>query len=100
MSMATPSVPPFVPPAVTTPADFEHLFESAPVSLWLEDYSALKTLFDTWRAQGIQDFKSHVTEHPELLAHCSACFKVLKVNQKTLDVLGAASQGELVARLP
>jgi hypothetical protein len=28
----------------TQPADFEQLFESAPISLWLEDYSALKAL--------------------------------------------------------
>ena len=25
--------------------DFEHMFELAPVSLWLEDYSAVRRLF-------------------------------------------------------
>ena len=76
------------------------MFESAPISLWLEDYSALKVLFDSWRVEGVHDFKAHVARHPELLAQCSARFKVLKVNQKTLQVFGAASQTELIARLP
>jgi hypothetical protein len=37
---------------ISSAADFEHMFELAPVSLWLEDYSALKHLFDAWRAEG------------------------------------------------
>lgn len=83
----------------TSPADFEHLFESAPISLWLEDYSALKTLFDSWRAEGILDFASYLRASPERLAQCSACLKVIKVNQKTLQVFAANSQDELVSRL-
>ena len=31
--------------------DDANMFEVAPVSLWLEDYSALKTLFDEWRGK-------------------------------------------------
>ncbi len=53
MSLATPLVPPFV----TSSADFERLFESAPISLWLEYCSALKTLFADSRTRGVQDFK-------------------------------------------
>ena len=33
--------------------DFEHMFELAPVSLWLEDYSAVRRLFEQWRAAGV-----------------------------------------------
>ena len=96
MSLVTPPVTAFV----TSSSDFEHMVESAPISLWLEDYSALKALFDGWRAHGARDFKAHMARHPELLAQCSACFKVLKVNPKTLEALGAASQEELIVRLP
>jgi diguanylate cyclase (GGDEF)-like protein len=86
-------------PLTTSSADFELMFESAPISLWLEDYSQLKTLFDGWRAQGIADFKAHVKQHPEVLGQCAGLLKILKVNQKTLEVFGAASQEELVSRL-
>ena len=80
--------------------DFELMFESAPISLWLEDYSALKILFDSWRAQGVVDLLAHVAQTPALLQQCAACLQVIKVNQRTLTVLAAGSQQELVERLP
>jgi len=83
----------------TSSTDFEQLFESAPISLWLEDYSLLKTLFDRWRAEGITDFEAHLKASPELLQQCSSCLKVIKVNQQTLQVFAATSQEELVSRL-
>ena len=43
--------------------DFEEMFELAPVSLWLEDYSALHALFERWRAAGITDLRyGHVVD--------------------------------------
>lgn len=79
--------------------DFELMFESAPISLWLEDYSALKLLFDSWRAQGVTDLSAHLAQTPGLLQQCAASLKVLKVNRQTLTVFAAASQQELVSRL-
>ena len=87
-------------PSATSQADFEQMFDSAPISLWLEDYSALKQRFDGWREQGVVDFQAHVEKHPELLGQCSTCLKVIRVNQKSLQVLAASSQEELIRRLP
>ena len=39
-----------VSPSLSSGTDFEHMFDLAPTSLWLEDFSALKQLFDAWRA--------------------------------------------------
>ena len=80
-------------------ADFEHMFELAPVSLWLEDYSGLKRLFDQWRAEGVTNLLSHLEEDPCRLRAYTASIKVVKVNQRTLDLFAAASQDELIARL-
>lgn len=66
---------------MTAPTDFELLFESAPISLWLEDYSALKDLFGQWRAQGVTDLEAHLRADPARAAQCSQCYKVLQVNQ-------------------
>lgn len=82
----------------TTVVDFELMFEAAPISLWLEDQSALKQLFESWRSQGVVDFKAHVSEFPELLPLCASCIKVLKVNQKTLDLFVASNHAELADR--
>ncbi|OYU45656.1 MAG: histidine kinase [Burkholderiales bacterium PBB4] len=85
---------------MTSSTDFELLFNSAPISLWLEDYSALKQLFDAWRAEGVTDLRAHLKHDPSRAAQCSQCFKVLQVNQKTLQLFAASSQEELIARLP
>ena len=48
------------------------------------------------------DFRAHLRQSTALLAQCSASIKVLKVlkvNQKTLQIFAAGSQGELMARL-
>jgi diguanylate cyclase (GGDEF)-like protein len=87
--------------AKTTPeTDFELMFESAPISLWLEDYSALKRLFDSWRAQGVTDLAAHLAQSPALVQQCAQSLTVVKVNRQTLKVFAAQSQQELVERLP
>jgi diguanylate cyclase (GGDEF)-like protein/PAS domain S-box-containing protein len=85
--------------SVSSGADFEHMFNLAPVSLWLEDYSKLKALFDGWRAEGVEDLQAHLQAEPALLAQCSAALKVLRVNQRTLDLFAAPSQDVLVSQL-
>ncbi|TAH10333.1 MAG: diguanylate cyclase [Curvibacter sp.] len=85
---------------MTTSTNFELLFDSAPISLWLEDYSALKDLFAQWRAEGVTDLEAHLRADPTRAAQCSQCYKVLQVNQQTLRLFGASSQEELIARLP
>ena len=79
--------------------DFEHMFELAPVSLWLEDFSALKRLFDTWRGEGVTDLRAHLNADPQRLRDCSASLKALRVNQRTLQMLAATSAEELFSQL-
>ncbi|MEG0051851.1 MAG: sensor domain-containing diguanylate cyclase [Comamonas sp.] len=79
--------------------DFEDMFNLAPVSLWMEDYSGLKQLFDQWRAQGVEDLLAFLKEDPERLRRCSQSYKVLQVNQYTLDLFKAADQESLKSRL-
>ncbi len=39
-------------------SDQEEMFELAPVSRWLEDYSALHAPFGRWRAQGVTNLRA------------------------------------------
>lgn len=79
--------------------DFEDMFNLAPVSLWMEDYSGLKQIFDQWRAQGVSDLLSFLKEDPERLRLCSQSYKVLRVNQYTLDLFKAEDEETLKSRL-
>lgn len=88
-------------PIALPPSDtaFEHVFDLAPVSLWLEDYSELIDLFDRWRAAGVVDLAAYLREQPERVAECTARYRVLKVNRRTLELFHARSQDELLASL-
>ena len=78
---------------------FHNLFTHAPISLWEEDYSALKKEFDNLRAQGVVDLKSHLAAHPKAVDGFMSLIRVLDVNQKTLDLFGAKDKETLVANL-
>ncbi|MFM8369500.1 MAG: diguanylate cyclase domain-containing protein [Chloroflexota bacterium] len=75
------------------------LFEASPISLWEEDYSAIKSYFDSLRAQGVTDLQDYLEDHPEATLHCASLIKVLDVNQKTLNLFGAHSKDHLVSNL-
>lgn len=75
------------------------MFELAPVSLWVEDYSTLRQLFERWRAEGVSDLRAHVEGRPDRVAEGAACIKVLRVNRRTLELYGAADLADLVAHL-
>ncbi len=81
-------------------ADFEQMFEWAPISLWLEDFSALKDLFASWRAEGVTDLEAHLRADPTRMQQCAAGLRILQVNRQTLTLFGAASLEELQQRLP
>ena len=75
------------------------LFEHAPISLWEEDYSAIKMEFDHLRAQGIEDLHSYLARDPELVRRFMGMIHVLDVNKKTLEMFEANSKETLLANL-
>jgi diguanylate cyclase (GGDEF)-like protein len=80
-------------------ADDQNMFDLAPVSLWLEDYSAMRALFAQWRQQGVRDLRSFLEADIERVKECSARIRLLKVNQKTLNLFGARDTEHLMANL-
>ena len=80
-------------------SDEAEMFELAPVSLWLEDYSGIRALFREWRAAGVDDLRGFLTEEPARVAQCSAQIRVLRVNRKTLALFEARDLDHLVANL-
>lgn len=79
--------------------DAREFFEQAPVSLWVEDFSAIKKLFDELRARGVSDFRTFLDVHQEFVGRCLQEIRVLDVNDYTLAMFKAASRADLLARL-
>ena len=75
------------------------MFELAPVSLWLEDYSGLNTLFASWRAQGVRDLAAFLAEDTARIMQCAARIRILKVNARTLQLFEADGLDDLLGNL-
>lgn len=86
-------------PCNTLSNDYEQMFDLAPVSLWLEDYSGLKALFDRWRAEGVTDLATFLREDTTRVQTCTRELKILRVNQHTLDLFHAPNLQTLQSRL-
>ncbi|HZG30152.1 MAG TPA: sensor domain-containing diguanylate cyclase [Ensifer sp.] len=78
----------------------EGIFEHSPVSLWMEDFSAICQLLARVRENGIMDFRVFLDVHPEFIHQCMSEIRVLDVNRATLDLFGASDRGTLFKRLP
>ena len=86
-------------PIASLPSDHAEMFELAPVSLWLEDYSGLKALLDGWRQAGVTSLRDHLAGHPGRVKECASRIRVLAVNRKTLSLFAADDLPHLVANL-
>jgi diguanylate cyclase (GGDEF)-like protein len=76
-----------------------NMFDLAPVSLWIEDFSEVKALFDQWQSQGVDDIETYLRANPERVRQCSQHIRVLKVNQATLAMFGARDLAHLTVSL-
>lgn len=75
----------------------DSLFDLAPVSLWLEDFSGVHELLESWRQAGVADIQQFLQTSPAMIDAYFASIRVLKVNQRTLDLYGASDLDALLA---
>ena len=78
---------------------YRGLFEASPISLWEEDFSAVKQFAGELRQKGVSDFGDYLANHPEDIAKCAALVKVLNMNKATLNLFDAKSVDEIIGGL-
>jgi diguanylate cyclase (GGDEF)-like protein len=59
--------------------DNAKMFDLAPVSLWIEDYSDVKALFERWQAQGVDDIETFLLANPDRVRECSQNIRILSL---------------------
>jgi PAS domain S-box-containing protein len=79
---------------------FQEIFETAGVSVWVEDFSEVKKALDELKAQGIQELRPYLTEHPEFVREMIGRVRVVDTNNETLVLLGAKTKSDLIDSLP
>ena len=80
-------------------ARYREIFEGAEVSLWEEDFSAVRALVKDLHAKHGDGLRQHLEAHPELLNEALGLIKVLDVNPATLRLLGARTKSDLLQTL-
>lgn len=78
---------------------YRMLFENSPISIWEEDFSAVKALFERWRQDGVRDIEAYFEQHPEAVRQCADRVRVVDVNRATLNLHGANGKEPLLAGL-
>ncbi|KQT65931.1 MULTISPECIES: sensor domain-containing diguanylate cyclase [unclassified Aureimonas] len=74
------------------------LFEHSPVSLWVEDFSSIRLLIEEVRENGVTDFRTFLSVHPEFVSRCMSEIRVLDVNRQTLQTFAAPDLETLLLR--
>lgn len=78
---------------------FRGIFDSSPVALFEEDFSAVRDYFDTLRARGVEDLSEHFDLHPQEIVRIAGMVKIESVNPATLKLYEAETPGEFHAGL-
>ena len=78
---------------------YRHIFQTAGVSIWEEDFSQVKAAIDDLKAQGVGDFSQYLVTHPEFVGQAISMVKLIAVNDATVQLFGAQSKDELLGSL-
>jgi rsbT co-antagonist protein RsbR len=80
-------------------ARYRNLYESSPISLWEEDWSAVKAHLNQLLASGVTDLDKYLASHVEDVFACVGMVKVIDVNKATLDLCHAVDKSQLLGGL-
>ncbi len=76
---------------------FRSVFEAAPISIWEEDWSAVKAMIDDLASQGVTDWDAYFNDHREALIEAANKVRVLETNRASLEIYRAPDQEALKA---
>lgn len=75
---------------------YRTMFQTTAVSLWEQDFSAVKEALDALQGQGVTDVRAYLQAHPDFVFEAARMIRVLDVNEAALSLYGAACKDELL----
>ena len=78
---------------------FRYVFETAGVSIFEEDWSAIRELFHQLRVQGVTNLRAHLDTHSQVVTDAIPLVKITDVNDYTLQLFKAPSKKVLLGSL-
>jgi len=77
--------------------EYRGLFEDSPVSLFVEDFSAVKTALEALRSSGVDDLADYLAEHPEAGDEANRLIRIIDANEAAVRLHGAESKAALLS---
>lgn len=77
---------------------YQRLFEHAPVALWENDYTELLVFIDELKARGVEDFATHLDDHPEDLREMARRIETIDVNHNAARLMQVPDRAALIGR--
>ena len=78
---------------------YRNLFEDSPISLWEEDFSAVKIYIDDLKRSRVEDFERYFNDNPDAVRECASMVKITDINRTTLKMLKFETKDELLTSL-
>ncbi|TYB32106.1 MAG: diguanylate cyclase [Candidatus Mcinerneyibacterium aminivorans] len=78
---------------------FRTIFESAPISIWVEDFSCLKKEIERIKREENSDIDEYMKKNPEFVKKAGSLIKIKDVNPNTLKMYNADDKKELLGSL-
>lgn len=75
---------------------YRDIYESVPVSIWVEDWSAAKLFIDELKRRGIADLWAYFIDHPEQLKDLASRVETHDVNWTSVTLYRAPSKQALI----
>jgi PAS domain S-box-containing protein len=78
---------------------YRHIFQGAAVSIWEEDFSAVKAALDRLRATGVGNVSEYIRQSPAFVEEAISLVRIKDVNDGTLKLFGASDKQALTESL-
>ena len=75
---------------------YRDIYETVPVSIWVEDWSAVKRFTDTVKRRGVADLWAYFIDHPEPLRELASMVEVHDVNWTSVTLYRAPNKQALI----
>ena len=75
---------------------YRQLFDASPISIWVEDWSAVKAMIDRLAGQRVTDWTRHLADHPEQVREAVDRVRIIDINPATLDIYRAERKQQVV----
>ncbi|NEJ26902.1 two-component sensor histidine kinase [Rhizobium leguminosarum] len=67
---------------------YRAIFERTKVALWERDYSAVREILFSLKAQGVDDIREYARQQPEIVDRCVAAVRTVAANEAAVELLG------------